>query len=233
MAEVLTLDVIDRPSREARQALRRLRSGDGGTRALIRTMTGDFAESLRKGKPPTNRRVAVLAGWDPQVDLEERWGSLLGPLVAGSREHWHVRGEITRASFSEPWRGWVPDVEGARPHELDEPALVVIAGDLRLGGALPFLRDAPKTVAWANRHPGYLGGLAIASSRRNTTSCSAWRTYADARDYAFNAGTHREAMLRDRQGAHHRTDWFFRIRPEESRGTLRGRDPFAAALAAA
>jgi hypothetical protein len=64
----------------------------------------------------------------------------------------------------------------------------------------------------------------------NTTSCSAWRTYADARDYAFSQGRHATAVRRDRVGRHHRTHHFARIRPIRSRGTLDGRDPFAGLL---
>ncbi len=58
---------------------------------------------------------------------------------------------------------------------------------LRLGRAgAPGLRavlhgaDGTPGPAHAESEPGYLGGLALLSSPMNTTSCSAWRTFADA-----------------------------------------------------
>jgi hypothetical protein len=64
----------------------------------------------------------------------------------------------------------------------------------------------------------------------STISCSAWRTYADARAYAFGDGVHKEAMRRDRRERRHVREWFLRVRPLSSRGTLHGRDPFAGLL---
>ncbi len=93
-----------------------------------------------------------------------------------------------------------------------------------------FLRDAVKAVAHAHGQPGYLGGLGVASSPLNTTSVSAWRTYADAKEYAFRPGAHATVMKRDRENEHHSTEWFMRVRPLAERGTLAGDAPFAEVL---
>lgn len=77
-------------------------------------------------------------------------------------------------------------------------------------------------MAHAFEHPGYLGGPAINSSPLNTTSCSCWRSYRDARAYAYGPGGHRHAMQRDRARGHHRTEYFVRLRPLAERGTLDG-----------
>lgn len=228
MGDVITLDILDRPAGgtlRLRRALRERRRTDG-LRALIHLNSGHFVTSVVPS--PTLRRLAVLAAWEAGAEPDTE--RLLGGVRA--REHWSVRGELTRAAFSEPWRGWMPDTTGTPPLGDDEPALILISGDLAAQGAPGFVRDAPRTVAHAFTHPGYLGGLALASSPRNTTSCSAWRTYADARDYAYGSGRHREAMLRDRREKRHAREWFLRIRPLRSSGTLLGADPFAGRLPA-
>ena len=232
MGQVITLDVIDRPTADARRLVKSLRPGAGGSVTLIRAQTNDFLDHWF-GNPRRLRRLAVIGAWEADADVQDDWRRLLAPATDGCREHWHVRGELTRAAFDSAWLGWNPDVDGARPHADDEPALVFIAGDLRPRGLLPFLADAQPTVRFAHRQPGYLGGLGLYSSLLNTTSCSAWATYAHAKAYAYGDGRHRRAMLADRKAGRHHTNWFFRVRPLESRGTLRGRDPFAGVVAAA
>lgn len=228
----LTLDVIDRPAGGVLQAMvqiQRLRRRRGpGMRAVIQLGTARFVERVTPAL--TLRRMGVLAVWDGSADPEAAWARTLGGLCAGAREHWHVSGEVTRAAFSEPWQGWRPDTEGAEPLSDDEPALILISGDLRARWVPAFLSDNARVVGQLNREPGYLGGVGVASSLLNTTSCSAWRSYADARRYAYAQGRHRDAMRRDRAEEHHRTEWFLRVRPLAERGTLAGAAPFGALL---
>jgi hypothetical protein len=94
-----------------------------------------------------------------------------------------------------------------------------------------FLGDGARAVAHAFAHPGYLAGLAINSSPLNTTSCSCWRTYEEARAYAFKPGGHVDVVCRDRARGHHKTDYFLRLRPLLERGTLTDATPFRAVLA--
>lgn len=229
MPDAVTLDVIDRPAGGALAALRRLgtlrRSRPAAARELIRLGTGHFVARPVPG--PTPRRIGVLTVWD---DAAAGWEGLLGELARSGREHWHVRAEVTRAAFTEPWLGWTPDTEGTPPLRDDEPALILISGDLRARWIPAFLHDAGRAVGHAFRQPGYLGGLAIQSSPMNTTSCSAWRTYGDARAYAYRPGIHATVMRRDRAEQHHRTEWFLRLRPLEERGSLDGVAPFAGLL---
>jgi hypothetical protein len=219
MADLITLDVLERPD-GGRRVLCAL-PPIPGIRHRIHLATARFVASPRPSL--TLRRVALITVWEPGAETEAQ-------RLPHAKEHWHVLGELTRASFDAPWRGWMPDTDGATPLDLDEPALVFVSGDLRARGVIPFIRASFGVVGQAFSHPGYLGGLSLYSSLRNTTSCSAWRTYADARDYAFSQGPHLLAMHRDRVGEHHRTHWFSRIRPLQSRGTLDGRDPFARVL---
>ena len=235
MADHLTLDVIDRPRAGVLRTMRAIRSlghsRPPGLRALLQLGTARFVP--RPVRAPTLRRVAALAVWEDEDAVERSWESSIGALGEGAREHWHIHGELARASFSCLWQTWDPDVADARRLTDDEPALIVISGNLRPRYVPMFFRDAAKAVAQAFEQPGYLGGLAIASSPLNTTSCSAWRSYRDAKEYAFKPGMHSEAMKRDRANGHHSTEWFVRIRPLAERGTLGGSAPFAGALAPA
>jgi hypothetical protein len=228
MADQLTLDVIDRPTEGALGAMRRLgalrRAAPGTTRAVIRLGTGRFVARTRPS--PTPRRIGVLTVWDAEADVEARWADLLGGVTDGAAEHWHVRAEVARAAFTVPWHGWTPDLTEAQPLGDDEPALILIAGNLRARYVPAFLKDAGGAVGHAFRQEGYLGGLAIQSSPLNTTSCSAWRTYADAKAYAYRPGEHADAMRIDRAQERHRTEWFLRLRPLAERGSLAGAAPF-------
>jgi hypothetical protein len=232
MPDQLTLDVIDRPRDGVLRGFRYLsslrRAHVPGLRSLLQLGTGHFnPKPYPRGTP---RRMAVLAAWDDGEDVEARWSSVLGDLADGAREHWHVRGEVARAAFTEPWRGWTPEVADARKLSDDEPALILISGNLKPRYAPAFWRDGAHAVVQAFEQPGYLGGLGILSSPMNTTSCSAWRTYADAKAYAYKPGMHSAAMKRDRANEHHRTEWFTRIRPLAERGSLNGSAPFAGLL---
>lgn len=225
MPDRVTLDVIDRPAGGVRQALRRVRAmrdaPPPGLRAVLSLGTADFSPRVRPA--PTPRRIAVLAAWEGEPR------GVLGDL--GGRERWHVDAEVVRAAFSAAWKGWLPDATDARPLDDDEPALILISGELHARYVPAFAKDAAGAVAHAFASPGYLGGLAIASSPLNTTSCSCWRTYADARRYAYRPGGHLRAMQRDRVRGHHRTEYFLRLRPLAERGTLAGSAPFAATAA--
>ena len=212
MGETITLDVLDRP-RGGRGRLKRLPRAPGVKHRIL-VLTGRFVDRPRPYLTP--RRHGLLTVWEDGAD------PALQALPA-AREHWHVHGEVARASFDSPWQGWMPDTTEIDPMRDDEPALILISGNLRAGAMVSFVRDSFGAVGHAFRHPGYLGGLGIASSPLNTTSCSAWRTYADARDYAYSRGDHATAMRRDRQLERHRTNWFLRVRPLAVRGTLDGR----------
>jgi hypothetical protein len=229
----VTIDVIDHPAGGLLRALSRVRalqrSAPPNLRALLTLGTARLAPRVRPA--PTPRRLAVLAAWQGGDDLDADAAGLLGDLPAGAREHWHVEAEVVRAACTHPWRGWMPDDAHARALDLAEPAVILISGELYARHVAAFLHDSAGAVAHALPHPGYLGGLAIASSPLNTTSCSCWRTYREARDYAYKPGGHRDALRRDRARRHHRTEHFLRLRPLRERGTLDGAAPLADVLA--
>jgi hypothetical protein len=235
MPDRVTLDVIDRPAGGLRRALKHVRtaraSNAPGLHALLLLGTAHFVPRPRPR--PTPRRIALLAAWADGDDVDARWSEAFQDVCAAAPEHWHVEAEVVRAAFTHPWRGWTPDVSGARELDLEEPALILISGDLRARYVPAFVQDAAGAVAHAFDQPGYLGGLAINSSPLNTTSCSCWRTYRDAREYAFKPGGHADAMRRDRARGHHKTEHFLRLRPLVERGSLNGTAPLALVLSAA
>jgi hypothetical protein len=235
MADRVILDVIDRPPGGLPGVVVRARAARAakppGMRALLVLGTGRFVPSVVPA--PTPRRMALLSAWEDDGDLEQRWTETLRGVCGSAREHWHVDTEAVRAAFTKPWRGWTPDITGARALAVDEPALIVIAGDLYVRHIASFMRDLPGAVSHAFAHRGYLGGLTVTSSPLNTTSCSCWRTYDDAKDYAFNAGDHADAMRHDRVAHRHKTEWFLRLRPLAERGSLAGTTPLAPVLAGA
>jgi hypothetical protein len=224
MPDHVTLDVIDRPAGGVLRVMRQIRAirraAPAGLQAILTLGTADFAARLRPA--PTPRRIAILAAWDDPAAVSG--------LAADAAEHWHVEAEVVRAAFSQDWKGWTPDTTGARPLGDDEPALILISGELHARYVPAFARDAAGAIGHAFQHPGYLGGLAITSSPLNTTSCSCWRTYADARDYAYRPGGHLDAIRRDRARGHHRTEYFLRLRPLAESGSLGGRRPLASVL---
>jgi hypothetical protein len=132
MPDQVTLDVIDRPAAGLRAIVRRARAVRAarpqGLRALIVLGTADLVARLRPA--PTLRRIALLAAWEDGTDVDGAWSAALGGLGAGARESWHVEAEVARAAFSAPWKGWTPDVSGARALDPAEPVLVMISGDL-------------------------------------------------------------------------------------------------------
>lgn len=199
-----------------------------GKRALFPVRTGPLAPQVIP--PPTPRRIGVVAAWEDRA-AAARWTAELGRRFAGARGHWQFAGDIARAKFSEPMEGWTPDDTGARRLGDDEPALVLISGDLRPSRAKDFLTYNVGAVAGAEANPGYLGGLGLQKSWLNTTSCSAWRSYADIRAFAHKPGGHMAAVKNDRANGNHRQDWFLWLRPLESSGELNGRpEPFAGLL---
>lgn len=228
VGDYMTFDVVDRPRGGALRAHQLLRRSPrpSGCRGMVTGTTNVFRASLVPHFRPG--RVAVLAAWGDEAAAER---SPVPALAEGAREHWHVSGELAKATERDPWFGWAADDEGAEPLHEDEPVLVLISGELRSArDVLPFVRDSVLAVARADQHPGYLGGCGMFSTTLNTTSCSAWRSVADARDYAYAAGGHAEAMRRDRLAERHATNRFLRVRPRTSTGTLDGRDPFAGVL---
>ena len=232
MAAPICIDVIDRPRGGAARALVSLgrmakRGAPSGCDGLVPCTTTHFSATVVP--KPSPRRIAIVSAWaDP--DLLDRQATVgpLADLAHGAREHWRVRCELVRVNVApDAWRKWVPAAGEVAPLEDDEPLLVLISGELRAGALPAFVRYGARAYAHASKHPGYLGGLAMFSSVLNTTSCSAWRSSTDSREYAFRPGGHADALRNDREGGNHHSQRFLRLRPLTSAGSLGGRDPFS------
>jgi hypothetical protein len=74
---------------------------------------------------------------------------------------------------------------------------------------------------------GLLWGTALAKPPIVAT-CSLWASATHAEEYAYaSGGGHRRAMAADRTKPFHQAGVFFRFRPYQSVGHLRGRNPLA------
>ncbi len=231
MGPLVCVDIIDRPHGGALRALAGLRrvakSGrPPGCQGFVPCATTHFNPTIVPR--PTPRRVGLVSAWADHDAVDRAIAD--GPvaeLARGAREHWQVRCELVRVSEApDPWSGWLPEPSGAPPLEDDEPLLVLISGELRVGAIPAFARYSARAYTHATAHRGYLGGLGLVSSPLNTTSCSAWRSSADSRDFAFRPGGHADALRDDREHRNHPTERFLRLRPLATQGTLCGRNPF-------
>lgn len=232
MGPLVCVDVIDRPRGgvvNALVGLRRLAKAGRppGCQGLVLCATTHFSATIVPR--PTPRRVGIVSAWADHDALDRAAAAgPVGELARGAREHWHVRCELVRVNEApDPWSGWLPEPGDAAELEDDEPLLVLIGGELRVGAVPAFVRYNARAYARASVHPGYLGGLGLLSSPLSPTSCSAWRSSADSRGYAFRPGGHADAIRNDREHHNHRTERFLRLRPLATHGTLSGRDPFA------
>lgn len=185
------------------------------------------------GGRPTPRRWALFCGWDRDVGLDPflEGSPLLRAFTRGAREVWHVTLEPVRL-VSGSWRGWTPSVDGTEPMEGDEPLVVMTYGRLRWRYVPTFLINNRRVVVHAWRQPGLLAQLGLSDTARTASTFTVWRSQADAVRFAYGSGDHKP-VIRPSRDTPWADDYFFaRFRPLASKGTWKGRDPVADALAA-
>ena len=175
--------------------------------------------------PFTPGRVGVMTWACSLATLVACDRDLRSRLDAYARETWQVL--LEPVSVEGDWFGYVPEVTGAAPLRLAEPAVVLINGVLRARHAIRFTRDNARVASQLQDAPGYLGGLGISDTPMTTTSLSCCRTRRDSRAFAFGAGAHQHAYKIDLAQNRHSTTFFVRFRPLASSGSIDGRDPFA------
>lgn len=229
MGTYASLVVATMPRRHAVSALRRARR----TADAVRSTDGvDHCRAVQGARfradllPPfTPGRVGVIT-WSRSLDtLGAAQQDIRRRLVARASETWEIL--LEPVSIEGDWFGFAPDVTGATPLALDEPAVVLINGVLKPRHAIRFARDNALVAAQLRSAAGYLGGLGISDTPMTTTSLSCWRTRRDSRAFAFGTGAHQRAYKVDQAEERHSTTFFVRFRPLATSGTLDGQDPFA------
>lgn len=177
---------------------------------------------------PTPGRLALVAAWADDAGLDA-WLERV-PLARRLARGWHVRLEPLRATTSE-LRTIPAFADGERAVDDDEPVAVLTYGRLRYRVAHHFLRASAKAEGRALADPAMLAGTALAAPPRTVGTFSLWRTAAEMKRYAYDAGSHTDAMRGMRIHDFHSEYAFVRFRPYGARGTWDGRDPLAAASA--
>ena len=155
---------------------------------------------------PSPGRFALGARWDDEEARDA--GRDTAPRLAGD---WRVRLEPLRATGVIEAMG--PLVDAERPVDDDERVAVLTYGRLRPRVAHHFLRASAKAEARAVDDPAMVRGTAMAAPPRTVATFSLWRTAAEMKRYAYDAGSHTDAMRAMRRHDFHSEYVFARFRP--------------------
>jgi hypothetical protein len=181
------------------------------------------------------RRWALFAVWED----EDALGAFLArsPVAARwrdlAREAYHVRLAPLRAHGA--WGGSNPLAladgdAGDRPAPAagSEPVAILTRAAIRARRLVPFYRAVPPPNESLLAQPGLLSAVAMGEwpvARQATFSL--WRTFEDARAFAYGGAAHREVLRRTRDEGWYGEELFARFRPYGAAGTWDGRDPLA------
>ena len=175
------------------------------------------------------RRWALFAVWREEDDLDRflerseiaaRWRDL-------AAERYDVRLEPVRAHGA--WGGRNPFAElsrETRPLSDGEPVAILTRATIRPRRLVSFYRAIEPPSARLAEAPGVLASVGIGEwplARQATFSL--WRSFPDARAYAYASAEHREVLARTRAERWYSEELFARFRPYGAEGSWNGADP--------
>jgi hypothetical protein len=222
---IASVHIADVGARSALEILRRAPRADSirGLRQANVAIAAPLSQSRRP--PPDLGRVALIAFWDDDDDLDRFLAT--HRLAARLGEGWHARLEPVRRWGS--WPGLPDSVTTTRAVDQDGPLAVLTLGRLRLTQTVRFLRVSGKAEASALASPGLIWATALARPPFVAT-CSLWSATRALSTYAYGQRDpgHPDAIAAHAQKPFHHESAFIRFRPYGSEGALDGRNPLPA-----
>jgi len=212
---------------------------------LARTAGLEFWKLLGTGRGQTMtlgadlRRWALLAVWEGEGALDD----FLAHSAVAHRwreralEAYHLKLEPLRAHGA--WGGGNPLAPalsaGRRSHaatagpaspDPEAPVAILTRATIRARRLVAFYRAIEPPAVDLSRQPGLLESVGMGEwpvARQATFSL--WRSFADARRYAYGRPDHAEVVRRTRAEDWYSEELFARFRPYGPEGTWNGRDP--------
>lgn len=226
-ADFMTIDAFARPPRGRLRwwlhLRRQLRHGVPGLRWASINHSNNATHADVPSLVPGG--CALVAAWDDAAAAEAAFRGPLRAAIAGpplfSLDGEVVRVRVDAGSERDHWHGWTPSSEGTEPLTADEPVVVVVHGILHPPALARFVRNNFHAASRAVHHPGHRGSIDISSDLPfEHTSVSLWKTYALAKDFAYEPGGHSMALKHALKNKTHRVGVFLQVRPLASSGTL-------------
>ena len=176
-------------------------------------------------RPPSLRRVALIAFWDDEDAAE----GFRREHPVGRRFAAGLHATLRPIRAFGHWPGLAADIPDSRAVPSEGPVVVVTLGRLRLSQIFRFLRASRPAERAATEASGLLWGSAAARPPFLAT-ISVWEDSRSAATYAYGRQRppHNDAITAQQRKDFHRESAFIRCAPVHVDGQLDGTNPLSA-----